>query len=50
MINFLDDYSSYTYHELLKTKDAAFVAFKKFKALTEKKTGKKIKQFRIENS
>ena len=48
IINFLDDYSSYTYSELLKTKDAAFVAFKKFKALTEKKTGKKIKQFCID--
>ena len=48
IINFLDDYSSYAYSELLKTKDTAFVAFKKFKAITEKKTGKKIKEFRID--
>ena len=41
-------YRLYAYHEILKTKDTAFVAFKKFKALTEKKTGKKIKQFHID--
>jgi transposase InsO family protein len=42
----IDDYSRITWVALLKEKDEAFEKFKKFKALTENQTGKRLKAVR----
>jgi hypothetical protein len=42
----IDDYSRITWVAFRKEKDEAFEEFKKFKALTENQTGKKLKEVR----
>ncbi|XP_076943581.1 uncharacterized protein LOC143613864 [Bidens hawaiensis] len=44
----IDDYSPFVWTYLLKAKDEAFEAFKKFKELVESDVGKKIKTFRTD--
>eukprot|EP00253_Pinus_taeda_P023604 PITA_23604 len=48
-ITFIDDFSRKTWIYFLKHNDEAFETFKKFKALVENQTGKKIKIFRFDN-
>lgn len=48
-MTFLDDHSRYAEIKLLRTKDAALEAFKGYKAMAEKSTGRKILKLRTDN-
>ena len=48
-VTFIDDFSRKTWIYFLKTKGEVFARFKKFKALVENQTGKKIKALRSDN-
>ena len=47
-ITFIDDYSSYMYLYMLRSKDEALEAFKVFKAEVEKQCGKQVKVLRLD--
>jgi transposase InsO family protein len=48
-VSFIDDFSRKTWVYLLKSKDAVYDEFKKFKALVENYTGKKIQTLHTDN-
>ena len=48
-VSFVDEKSRYTWLRLLNSKNEAFKAFKKWKALVEKRQDKKIKKLRTYN-
>jgi len=48
-VTFTDDYSGWSVIHFLKSKDAAFEAFKTYKSFAEKQTGMKIKSLQSDN-
>jgi len=49
MLTFVDDFSRKVWVHFLQHKNEAFPMFKKFKALVENQTGRKIKTLRTDN-